>query len=104
MWGQGAHCGTHISGSHTWGHTVGEADPTAERMRVMWRDAAQVHWDRPAPGLRRSQEGFPPPPPPCSGISGDPSALFTAYLPPASQPATPSPSTGEFHFVLYLVP
>jgi len=32
------------------------------------------------------------PPPPCSGISGDPSALFTAYPPRARamQPAIPS--------------
>lgn len=40
---------------------------------------------------------FPPPSPPCSGISGDPSALFTAYPPRARamQPAIPSLSTGE---------
>ena len=37
-----------------------------------------------------------PSPQPCSGISGDPSALFTAYPPPDKQPAIPSLSTGEF--------
>ena len=76
-------------------------------------------WNRPAPILRATAAPNPRPgggggleelsaaarpPPSCCGISSDPSAPFTAYPPPATLPATPVSSTGEFLLFRYPVP